>query len=482
LAFGSKLPGHTAQAGFFVFNSCPRCKVEDLFEQGRTKRLEKEAPLALRMRPRTLDEFVGQEHILAPGKLLRRMIEADRISSLILYGPPGTGKSALGSVIAHTTQAHFEHLNAVTAGVDDIRRIIKEAKERSSLSGRKTILFIDEIHRFNKLQQDALLPDVEEGTVILIGDTTQNPFFTVVSALISRSQIFQLSPLEPEHLETILQRALSDPQRGLGRFRVKMYPEALGHLIKVADGDARIALNALEIGTLTTPPDGEGLIHFTLAVAEESIQKKAVVYDRDGDAHYDTISAFIKSMRGSDPDATLYWLAKMVYAGEDPRFIARRIVIAAAEDVSNADPQALVVANAALQISEFIGMPEAQIPLAQAAVYIACAPKSNASCAGLLAAMKDIKEGRTLEVPRHLRDSHYPGAKKLGHGVGYKYPHAYPGQFVKQEYLPEKRVYYQPRDSGFEKEIKARLEKIRQQSDANSPALPKEDSSSSVKT
>lgn len=457
--------------------------MEGLFEQEKGKQIEKEAPLALRMRPRTLDEFVGQESILASGKLLRRMIEADRNSSLILYGPPGTGKSALGSIIAHTTQAHFEHLNAVTAGVDDIRRIVKEAKERRALSKRKTILFIDEIHRFNKLQQDALLPDVEEGTIILVGATTQNPFFTVVAGLISRSQVFQFFPLRPEDLEIIIQRALSDPQRGLGKLPVTMYPEAMKHLIKVADGDARIALNALEIGVLTTSPDEKGVIHFTLKVAEESIQKKAVVYDREGDAHYDTISAFIKSMRGSDPDATLYWLAKMLYAGEDPRFIARRIVIAAAEDVGNADPQALVVANAALQISEFIGLPEAQIPLAQAAVYIACAPKSNASYAGLMAATKDIEEGRTLEVPSHLRDSNYPGAKKLGHGVGYKYPHSYPGQLVKQDYLPEKRVYYQPRDSGFEKEIKARLEKIRQQLEARPPASNKGGNpSSSAKT
>jgi putative ATPase len=432
----------------------------NLFEE-RTKRiLNKEAPLALRMRPRNLDEFVGQEEILGKGKLLHRAIEADRLSSLILYGPPGTGKTALAHIVANTTKSYFERLNAVTAGVEDIRTLIQGAKERRGMEGKKTILFIDEIHRFNKLQQEALLPDVEEGMVILIGTSIQNPYFAINSALLSRSQIFQLNSLNPEDIKIILERALKDKQRGLGKYKIRMEKEAFGHLVNNCEGDARRALNALELGALTTEPDKKGEIGFTLKVAEESIQKKAVLYDRKGDAHYDTISAFIKSMRGSDPDASLYWLAKMLYAGEDPRFIARRITICAAEDVGNADPQALVLANAALDALEFVGMPEAKIPLAQAAVYIACAPKSNAVYQGIERALKDVGEKRAMPVPKPLQNAHYPGAAKLGRGEGYKYPHDYKGHYVKQEYVLEKRVYYEPSNSGYEREIRKRMEKI----------------------
>jgi putative ATPase len=429
----------------------------NLFEEKAKRILNEEAPLALRMRPQNLDEFVGQEEILGKGKLLRRAIEADRLSSLILYGPPGTGKTALVYVIANTTKSHFGRLNAVTAGVGDIRSLTQEAKERRGMEGKKTILFIDEIHRFNRLQQEALLPDVEEGIVILIGTSVQNPFFAINSALLSRSQIFQLNPLNSEDIEIILKKALKDRGRGLGKYKIKMEKEAFEHLVNNCEGDARRALNALELGVLTTEPNKKGELEFTLKVAEESIQKKAVLYDQKGDAHYDTTSAFIKSMRGSDPDATLYWLAKMLYAGEDPRFIARRIVICAAEDVGNADPQALVLANAALEALEFVGMPEAKIPLAQAAVYIACAPKSNAVYQGIEQALKDVEEKRVMPVPKPLQDAHYPGAARLGRGRDYKYPHNYKGHHVKQEYIPEKRVYYQPSDSGYEKEIKRRI-------------------------
>jgi len=434
--------------------------MSDLFESNK-KIAEKRYPLAVRMRPRTLKEFVGQEHILGEGKLLKRAIDADKVTSLILYGPPGTGKTALAHVIANVTKAYFHEINAVVSNVQELKDAIKQSKEREKASGKKTILFIDEIHRFNKAQQDVLMPDVESGNPVLIGATTHNPFFSLVSPLISRSIIFELKKLSKENIVEILKNALKDKERGFGNIEVKMEEKALMFLAEASDGDARIGLNALEVGVLTTRPGKNKAVDFTLKVAEESIQKKAVVYDRDEDGHYDTISAFIKSMRGSDPDAALYWLAKMLYAGEDPRFIARRIVICAAEDVGNADPQALVVANAAFQISEFVGMPEARIPLAQAVCYIACAPKSNAAYLGIDKAMKDVEEGRTLEVPKHLKDASYRGAEKLGHGTGYKYSHDYKDHYVDQEYIPEKRTYYQPTDIGYEKKIKEYLNKLR---------------------
>lgn len=415
------------------------------------------APLAERMRPRSLEEFAGQGHILGPGKLLRRAIEADRISSIILYGPPGTGKTTLARIIALSTQSRFERLSGVESNVADMRRVMATAANRLQNSGAKTILFIDEIHRFNKAQQDVLLPDVENGTIRLIGATTHNPFFYVNGPLISRSQIFQLEPLAPADLESLLRRALGDAERGLGGRTVVAEPAALAHLATIADGDARKCLNALELGVLTTAPGPDGAVHFTRAVAEESIQQKAVVYDGDGDQHYDTISAFIKSMRGSDPDATLYWLAKMLYAGEEVRFIARRIVICASEDIGMADPQALVVAVAAQQAVEFVGLPEAQIPLAHAAVYLATAPKSNRAYMGLMAARAEVQKGVTLAVPKHLRDKHYQGAEKLGH-EGYKYSHDFEGAYVPQAYLPEGRRYYEPGEQGYEKRVKERLE------------------------
>lgn len=431
----------------------------DLFDQSSQEFRHKNAPLAFRMAPQTVDEIVGQEEILGKGKLLRRLIEADKISSLILFGPPGTGKTATARVIANSTKAHFEWLNASTATVQDIRKASAQAKQRIKLNKLRTVLFLDEIHRFNKLQQDSLLPDVEEGILILIGATTENPFFYVNSALVSRSQIFELKPLSQDNLKTIILAALKDKERGLGKYKVKMDDKALAHLAKLSDGDARRALSALELGVLTTPPK-KGIIQFTLQVAEESIQKKAVVYDKKGDQHYDTISAFIKSMRGSDPDAALYYLAKMIYAGEDPRFIARRIVICAAEDVGNADPLALVVANSAMQVAEFVGLPEARIPLAQATVYIATAPKSNAAYVGIDAALKDVKENPTLAVPMHLKNANYDGEREMGKGKGYKYAHNFEGGIVQQDHLTEKRKYYEPKDIGFEKKIRARMEEI----------------------
>ncbi len=435
----------------------------DLFESQK-KTTEKKYPLAVRMRPRSLKEFVGQEHILGEGKLLKRAINADKITSLILYGPPGTGKTTLSHVIANVTKAYFHEINAVISNVQELKDAIKQAKERESLSGKKTILFIDEIHRFNKSQQDVLMPDVEKGNPILIGATTHNPFFSLISPLISRSIVFELKKLSKESIIEILKASLKDKERGFGSANIKINEKALDFLAEACDGDARIALNGLEVGTLTTKPAKDGVIDFNLKVAEDSIQKKAVVYDKDEDGHYNTISAFIKSMRGSDPDASLYWLAKMLYAGEDPMFIARRIVICAAEDVGNADPQALVVANAAMQVAEFVGMPEARIPLAQAVCYIACAPKSNAAYLGIDKAMKDVEEGRTMEVPKHLKDANYQGAEKLGHGVGYKYSHEYKDHYVAQEYTPEKKIYYEPTDIGYEKKIKEYLDKLRKTS------------------
>ena len=412
------------------------------------------------MRPRNLDEFAGQTHILAPGQLLRRAIEADRIQSLIFFGPPGTGKTSLAQVIARQTKSKFERLSGAESNVADMRHVLSAAVNRLENTGKPTILFIDEIHRFNKAQQDVLLPDVESGVVRLIGATTHNPFFFVNSPLVSRSQIFELRPLTGDELLLLLQRALADSERGLGYMKIRAEENALRHLAKIADGDARKTLNALEIAALTTAPDKKGVVHIDLAAAEQSIQKKAVVYD-DEDAHYDTISAFIKSMRGSDPDAALYWLAKMIHAGEDPRFIARRIVICAAEDVGLADPMALVLANAALQVAEFVGWPEARIPLAEATVYIATANKSNSAYLAIDAALKDVRSGRTLPVPVHLRDANYKGAERLGHGKGYEYAHDHPGHFVAQDYLGADKRYYEPTEQGVEKKIKERVEKWR---------------------
>ena len=414
-------------------------------------------PLAARMRPRHLDEFAGQTHILGPGQLLRRAIEADRIQSLIFFGPPGTGKTSLAQIIARQTKSKFERLSGVESNVADMRRVLAAAANRLENTGQPTILFIDEIHRFNKAQQDVLLPDVESGVVRLIGATTHNPFFFVNSPLVSRSQIFELRPLTEDELFSLVQRALADAERGLGYLKIKAEENALRHLAKIADGDARKALNALEIAALTTAPDKKGVVHIDLAAAEQSIQKKAVVYD-DEDAHYDTISAFIKSMRGSDPDAALYWLAKMIHAGEDPRFIARRIVICAAEDVGLADPMALVLANTALQVAEFVGWPEARIPLAEATVYIATANKSNSAYLAIAAALEDVRSGRTLPVPEHLRDTHYAGAERLGHGKGYEYAHDHPEHFVAQDYLGVDKHYYEPTEQGVEKKIKERVE------------------------
>jgi len=424
------------------------------------------APLAARMRPRDLAEYVGQRHILGAGQLLRRAIEADRIQSLIFFGPPGTGKTSLAQVIARHTRSRFVRLSGVESNVADVRRELAGAGNRLTNSGQRTILFIDEIHRFNKAQQDVLLPDVESGVVRLIGATTHNPFFFVNAPLVSRSQVFELEPLSESDLLGLLRTALTDSERGLGMLRIRADEDALCHLAKVADGDARKALNALEIGALTTPAGDDGSVHLTREVSEQSIQRKAVVYDADEDGHYDTISAFIKSMRGSDPDAALYWLAKMIHAGEDARFIARRIVICAAEDVGLADPMALVLALAAFQASEFIGWPEARIPLAEATVYVATANKSNSAYMAIDAALEDVRSGRTLTVPQHLRDASYGGANRLGHGIGYKYAHDYPGHIVDQDYLPAEiagTIYYQPSQNGYEAKVTEWLKKRRKQ-------------------
>jgi putative ATPase len=423
-------------------------------------------PLAARMRPRMLADYIGQEHILAPGQLLRLAIEADRIQSLIFYGPPGTGKTSLAQIIANQTQCRFERLSGVESNVADMRRVLSAAQNRLENTGQSTILFIDEIHRFNKSQQDVLLPDVESGVLRLIGATTHNPFFFVNSPLVSRSQIFELRPLSEEDLFGLLRRAVSDKERGLGHMKIRGEDEALRHIARIADGDARKALNSLEIAALTTSPQSDGTILIDLTAAEQSIQKKAVVYDGDGDAHYDTISAFIKSMRGSDPDAALYWLAKMIHAGEDPRFITRRIVICAAEDVGLADPMALVLANAAHQAAEFIGWPEARLPIAEATIYIATANKSNSAYMAIDAALEDVKSGRTLAVPEHLRDASYKSAIKLGHGVGYQYAHEGKDHFVAQDYLGAAKRYYEPTEQGVEKKIKERLDFWRKQTEA----------------
>jgi putative ATPase len=435
----------------------------DLFDHAMQAKLQTEAPLAARMRPRTLDEFVGQEHIIGEGKLLRRAIEADRLfSSIILWGPPGTGKTTLATIIANQTQSHFETLSAVLDGKARLREVVDQAIERRKFHGRRTILFVDEVHRWNKAQQDALLPHVENGTLILIGATTENPNFEVIGALVSRSRIFQLRPLRDEDIQTLLERALADPERGYGDRKVNLTPEALRHLIRVAGGDARNALNALELAVESTPPDGDGVIQITLEVAQESIQRRAVLYDKDGDAHYDTISAFIKSVRGSDPDAALYWLAKMLYAGEDPRFILRRLVILASEDIGLADPLGLVVAASAVQSFEFIGMPEGVYPIVEATLYLATAPKSNSATHYFKAFQLVEAEGK-VEVPDPLKDPTRDAAA-LGHGKGYRYPHEHPAHFVPQQYLPREllgRYFYRPSDQGYEAEVAARLERWR---------------------
>ena len=473
--------------------------VMDLFAKQRENALRRVQPLAVRMRPTTLDEFVGQEHFLGPGKLLRRLLDADRLSSAIFYGPPGTGKTTLAEIIAGRTQAAFESANAAAIGVKEVREILKQARDRLETGRRRTVLFLDEIHRFNRAQQDVLLGDVEDGIVILIGATTENPFFTVNSALVSRSQIFQFEPLSETHIKALMRRALSDPKRGLGNRAATITDEALDFLATTSDGDARRALNAIEVAVLSqqdgdapaskAEPNNSAVApasrrwehgrdahatdtsrvsnaaspscSITLAIAQDSIQRKAIVYDGTGDEHYDAASALIKSMRGSDPDATVYWLARMLEAGEDPRFVARRIAICAAEDVGNADPMALVLANAAVQTTVFVGLPECQLPLAQAAIYIACAPKSNASATAIWSATKDVKEGRTNPVPKHLRDSHYRGSKRLGHGEGYKYAHDAPEGIVAQDYLGVDKTYYRPTDRGQEKAMADYLRKFK---------------------
>ena len=433
----------------------------DLFEYSANKNLEKMAPLADRIRPKTLEEYVGQEHIIGKGKLLYRAISADKISSIILYGPPGTGKTTLAKIIANTTKMIFTQLNAVTSGIKDIREVTAEAKNQLGMYNKRTILFIDEIHRFNKSQQDALLPFVENGTIILIGATTENPYFEVNKALISRSMIFKLESLNDKDIKKILLNSLKDTDRGLGNFNVSIDEDALDHLVDISNGDARIGLNGLELAVLTTDPNSDGKINLNMDIIEECVQQRAIKYEKNGDEHFDTVSAFIKSMRGSDPDATLYWLAKMIYAGEDPKFIARRIIISASEDVGNADPNALNIAISAFEAVNFIGMPEGKFALAQAAIYMASAPKSNASYEAINKALDDIKNIKTGNVPAHLRDSHYSGASDFGHGKGYLYPHNYEEGYVKQQYLPDNMVgakYYKPTENGHEKSIKQRLD------------------------
>ncbi len=432
-------------------------KMYSLFDMNREQEMKKESPLALRMRPETLDGFVGQEDIVAPGKLLYRAIKADKLTSLILFGPPGTGKTTLAKIIANTTKSYFEQLNAVTSGVGDIRRVVEEAKNRKGMYGQRTILFIDEIHRFNKSQQDAMLPYVEDGTVILIGATTENPYFEVNDALISRSTIFRLNPLTEKDIRTLVERCINDKKKGLGSYNIEIAEEAMEHIVNTANGDVRTAFNAVELAALTTERGCDGKIHIDLKTAEECIQKRAVNYEKKGENHYDTISAFIKSMRGSDPDAALYYLARMLYAGEDPKFIARRIMICSSEDVGNADPNALIVATSAANAVQMIGMPEARIILSQAALYVACAPKSNSAVAGIDKAMKDVENKRTGPVPLHLRNDAFKGAKEWGYGIGYKYPHSYEGNYVEQQYLPDElkdEQYYFPSDNGHEKKAK----------------------------
>lgn len=434
----------------------------DLFDYMREQNKENESPLASRLRPTTLDEVVGQEHIIGKGKLLYRAIKADKLSSILFYGPPGTGKTTLAKVIANTTSAEFMQINATSAGKKDMEDVVQKAKDNAGMYGKKTILFIDEIHRFNKGQQDYLLPFVEDGTVILIGATTENPYFEVNAALLSRSIIFELHPLSAENIKTLLQRAVSD-EKGLAAYKAKIDPDALDFLAEISGGDARMALNAIELGVLTTQRSEDGIIHITQEVATECIQKRVVRYDKSGDNHYDTISAFIKSMRGSDPDAAVYYLARMLYAGEDIKFIARRIMICASEDVSNADPMALVVATSAAQAVERIGMPEARIILAQAVTYVASAPKSNSAITAIDEAMESVRNEKISGIPTHLQDAHYKSAFKLGHGVGYQYAHAFPNHYVEQQYLPDElvgRAFYRPTKNGYEKTIQEYFKKI----------------------
>lgn len=435
----------------------------DLFEYAKSKALDRESPLASRLRPKRLEEVVGQQHIVGKDKLLYRAIKADKLTSVIFYGPPGTGKTTLAKVIANTTSANFTQINATVAGKKDMEEVVKQAKESLGMYGRKTILFIDEIHRFNKGQQDYLLPFVEDGTLILIGATTENPYFEVNGALLSRSVIFELKSLGTEEIKTLILRAVNDREKGMGSYEAVIEEDALDFLADMAGGDARCALNAVELAVLTTPRAEDGRIHLTLPVAEECIQKRVVRYDKNGDNHYDIISAFIKSMRGSDPDAAVYYLAKMLYAGEDVKFIARRIMILASEDIGNADPQALQVAVAAAQAVERVGMPESQIILSQAVTYMACAPKSNSAVNAIFAAMNSVKKTKTT-VPSHLQDAHYGGHDKLGHGIGYQYAHDYPNHYVKQQYLPSEILgerFYEPGDLGYEKVIKEHMKKIK---------------------
>ena len=436
----------------------------DLFEYMKSTTLEKESPLAARLRPTTLEEVVGQSHIIGKDKLLYRAIKADKISSIIFYGPPGTGKTTLAKVIANTTSAEFTQINATIAGKKDMEEVVNKAKDTLAMYGKRTILFIDEIHRFNKSQQDYLLPFVEDGTIILIGATTENPYFEVNGALISRSIIFELKPIEKEDIKTLLKRAVYDKEKGMGSFDAEIDEDALEFLADLSGGDARHALNAIELGVMTTDRSEDGKIHITVEVAQECIQKRRVLYDKNGDNHYDTISAFIKSMRGSDPDAAVYYLAKMLYAGEEVAFIARRIMICAAEDVGNADPNALVVAVSASQAVERIGMPEAQIILSQAATYVACAPKSNSACNAIFAANEEVRRSGNLPVPTHLQDAHYKGAAKLGHGTGYKYAHDYPNHYVEQQYLPYElkgKTFYEPSWNGYEAKIREHMKRIK---------------------
>lgn len=438
----------------------------DLFEYMRNTNREKEAPLAARMRPRTLDEVVGQEHIIGKDKLLYRAIQSDKISSVIFYGPPGTGKTTLAKVIANTTSAEFKQINATVAGKKDMEEVVEKAKELQGMYGKRTILFIDEIHRFNKSQQDYLLPFVEDGTIILIGATTENPYFEVNGALLSRSIIFELKPIPMEAIKELLRKAVYDKERGMGSYQAEIEEDALEFLADISGGDARHALNAIELGVMSTPRGEDGLIHITLEVAQECIQRRAARYDKNGDNHYDTISAFIKSMRGSDPDAAVYYLARMLYAGESVAFIARRIMICAAEDVGNADPQALVVATNASLAVERIGMPEAQIILSQAAIYVACAPKSNAGCEAVFQAMTEVQKSGNLPIPTHLQDAHYKGAAKLGRGTGYKYAHDYPNHYVEQQYLPYElngREFYKPSGNGYEVRIKEHIRHLKEE-------------------
>lgn len=441
----------------------------DLFDFMRENTMDKESPLASRLRPATLDEVVGQQHIIGKDKLLYRAIKADKLGSVIFYGPPGTGKTTLAKVIANTTSADFKQINATVAGKKDMEEIVKEARDSLGMFGRKTILFVDEIHRFNKGQQDYLLPFVEDGTLTLIGATTENPYFEVNGALLSRSRVFELKPLEREDIRELIRRAVYDRDKGMGAYNAVIDEEAMNFLADVANGDARAALNAVELGIMTTERDAaDGKIHIDIDVAQECIQKRVVRYDKDGDNHYDTISAFIKSMRGSDPDAAVYYLARMLYAGEDMKFIARRIMICAAEDVGNADPQALVVAVAAAQAAERIGLPEAQIILSQAVTYVASAPKSNAACNAVFEALEAVRSSKTMPVPVHLQDAHYKGAAKLGHGQGYLYAHDFPNHYVKQQYLPdgmEGSVFYRPTENGYEKKIKEHMEFIRNEAE-----------------